>query len=128
MLNYCWNNKTYENYDIGLEEVDMEVSKCDWKLFRTRIGDWQEAYMERLVKEYMDLLGGDENASDKFWKLEERIKKDKKHLGVFIELRKSNVIFDIVSLINLDVITKVDLEDFSDELKEKVDFILSRER
>ena len=33
----------------------MEVSKSDWKLFRTRIGDWQEAYMERLVKEYMDL-------------------------------------------------------------------------
>lgn len=34
----------------------MEVSKSDWKLFRTSIGDWQEAYMERLVKEYMDLL------------------------------------------------------------------------
>ena len=53
----------------------MEVSKSDWKLFRARIGDWQEAYMERLVKEYMDLLVSAENASDKFWKLEERIKK-----------------------------------------------------
>ena len=28
----------------------MEVSKSDWKLFRERIVDWQEAYMERLVK------------------------------------------------------------------------------
>ena len=36
----------------------MEVSKSDWKLFRERIGDWQEAYMERMVKEYMDLLEG----------------------------------------------------------------------
>lgn len=27
----------------------MEVSKSDWKLFRALIGDWQEAYMERLV-------------------------------------------------------------------------------
>ena len=53
----------------------MEVSKSDWKLFRARIGGQQEAYMERLVKEYMDLLDGAENASDKFWKLEERIKK-----------------------------------------------------
>ena len=53
----------------------MEVSKSDWKLFRERIVDWQEAYMERLVKEYMDLLDGAENASDKFWKLEERIKR-----------------------------------------------------
>ena len=47
----------------------MEVSKSDWKLFRERIGDWQKAYMERLVKEYMDLLDGEENASDLIWSI-----------------------------------------------------------
>ena len=104
----------------------MEVSKNDWKLFRTRIGDWQEVYMECLVKEYMDLLNGDENASDKFWELEERIKKDKKHPGVMIELSKGNMIFDIVALINGGVITTADLEGFSDELKEGVYFLLRR--
>ena len=104
----------------------MEVSKSDWKLFRARIGNWQEAYMERLVKEYMDLLDGVENASDKFWKLEERIKKDKKHPGVRLELNKGNMIFDIVTLINSGVITTADVADFSDELKESVDFILRR--
>lgn len=104
----------------------MEVSKSDWKLFRTSIGDWQEAYMERLVKEYMDLLEGEENASDKFWKLEERIKKDKKHPRVMLELNKGNMIFDIVALINSGVITTADLADFSDELKESVDFLLHR--
>ena len=26
----------------------VEISKADWKLFRERIGDWQERYMERL--------------------------------------------------------------------------------
>ncbi len=78
----------------------MEVSKSDWKLFRTYIGNWQEAYMERLLKEYMDLLEGKGNASDKFWKLEERIKKDKKHPGVMLELSKGNIMFDIVALIN----------------------------
>ena len=104
----------------------MEVSKSDWKLFRALIGDWQEAYMERLVKEYVDLLDGAENASDKFWKLEERIKKDKKHPGVLLELSKGNMIFDIVALINSGVITTDDLADFSDELKESVDFLLHR--
>lgn len=104
----------------------MEVSKSDWKLFRERVVDWQEAYMERLVKEYMDLLDGAENASDKFWKLEERIKKDKKHPGVMLELSKGNMIFDIVALINSDVIITADLADFSAELKESVDFLLSR--
>lgn len=104
----------------------MEVSKSDWKLFRARIAEWQEAYMERLVKEYIDLLSGIENASDKFWKLEERIKKDKKHPGVMLELSKGNMIFDIVELINSGVITTADLECFSDKLKESIDVLLRR--
>lgn len=104
----------------------MEVSKNDWKLFRARIGDWQELYMGRLTKEYIDLLSGDENASDKFWKLEERIKKDKKHPGVMLELSKGNMVFDIVALINSGVITTEDLIDFSDELKESIAFLLHR--
>lgn len=104
----------------------MEVSKSDWKLFRACIGDWQEAYMERLVKEYRDLLDVAENASDKFWKLEERIKKDKKHPGVMLELCKGNMVFDIVALINSGVITVDDLGDFSDGLKDIVDFLLHR--
>ena len=104
----------------------MEVSKSDWKLFRTHIAKWQENYMERLMQEYVELLSGEENASEKFWKLEERIKRDKKHPGVLIELRKSNMIYDIVSLINLNVITTSDLDEFSEELKEGVNFLLKR--
>ena len=30
----------------------VEISKADWKLFRERIGNWQERYMEKLSKEY----------------------------------------------------------------------------
>ena len=104
----------------------MEISKSDWKLFRARIAEWQEDYMERLVKEYIDVLNGTGNASDKFWELEERIKKDKKHPGVMLELSKGNMIFDIVALINSGVITTADLEGFSDELRENVDFLLHR--
>ena len=104
----------------------MEISKSDWKLFIACIAEWQENYMEHLVKEYIDMLNGNGNASDKFWELEERIKKDKKHPGVMLELSKGNMIFDIVALINRDVITVVDLKDFSDELKEYVNYLLHR--
>ena len=104
----------------------MEISKSDWKLFRARIAEWKENYMERLVKEYIDMLNGNGNASDKFWELEERIKKDKKHPGVMLELSKGNMIFDIVALINSGVITTADLEGFSDELRKRVDFLLHR--
>lgn len=74
--------------------------------------------MECLVKEYIDMLNGTGNASDKFWKLEERIKKDKKHPGVMLELSKGKMIYDIVALINRSVITTADLAGFSDELKD----------
>ena len=36
----------------------MQISKKDWKLFRACVANWQETYMERLVKEYMILLEG----------------------------------------------------------------------
>ena len=34
----------------------VEISKRDWKLFRERVSDWQERYMEQLTKEYIEIL------------------------------------------------------------------------
>ena len=106
----------------------MEVSKTDWKLYRSRIAEWQEAYMEKLIQEYVQLLSAEEKASEKFWMLEKRIKQDRKHPGLIIEMNKGNMIFDIVSLINLSVITMENLDGFSEELKERVEeLIIGRE-
>ena len=82
----------------------VEISKQDWKLFREKIPEWQEHYMERLVKEYIKLLSSPGNASDHFWELEERMKKDKKHPGVMIELNKSDAIWDIALLIKKNML------------------------
>lgn len=83
----------------------MEPTKKDWKLYRERIGDWQEAYMEKLVQKYVEYLQENLPASDKFWELENRIKNDKKKPGVLIEVRKSSMIWDIVRLIHVAGIT-----------------------
>ena len=104
----------------------VEISKRDWKLFRERVSDWQERYMEQLTKEYIEILSAPGNASDHFWALEERIKKDKKHPGVLLEMRKSNAIWDIAMLVGYKVITMDDLEGFSEDLIEAVKLILSR--
>ena len=104
----------------------MEMSKADWKLFRERVSDWQEHYMEQLVKEYIELLSSPGNASDHFWELEKRIKKDKKHPGVLIELRKSTAIWDIAYFVGSEIITMDDLEGFSEDLIYAVKLILSR--
>lgn len=98
----------------------------DWKLFRSQIADWQETYMDRLNKEYIKLLSENINPSDKFWRLEKRIKEDRKRTGVQVEMSRSNLIYNIVSLINDGAISLEDLDEFSDELKETVKFIVER--
>ena len=90
----------------------------DWKLFRAKRVDWQEAYMDKLIHEYIALLSGDSNPSEKFWALEERINKDKHDTGVLMEMRRSMLISNICSLLNEGAITMDDLEDFSDDFKE----------
>lgn len=107
----------------------MDISKKDWKLFRERLSGWQEKYMEGLVKEYANFLNDDTKpASEKFWELEKRMKEDKHHLGVIMEMRKSEVIWDIVRLIRLKVIAYDDLSEFSGELRQEVKRILEMNR
>ena len=101
-------------------------SKSDWKLYQEKIKEWQEHYMEKLVKEYADYLRSEIPASTKFWELERRIKQDKKNPGVLIELSKSDMLWDIVGLIRRNIITTEDLGEFSNELKEEVTLILQR--
>ena len=77
----------------------MQVNEADWKLFRQKLPGWQEAHMEKLVKEYAAVISGSGKASDKFWELEERINADKKHV-------------------------LQDLEDFSEDLKGRFAFVM----
>ena len=102
----------------------MEILKSDWQLFRAKIPEWQEAYMEKLIEEYASLLNEEKPASEKFWELETRIKKDKNIPGVIIEMRKSEMVYGIIELINDHVICFDDINDFSDELKTTVKMFL----
>lgn len=112
--------------------VDKELkkmitpSKRDWKLYQEKIKEWQEHYMEKLVKEYADYLCSEIPASTKFWELEKRIKQDKRNPGVLIELSKSDMLWDIAGLIRRNVISIEDLAEFSDELQEEVRLIVQR--
>ena len=103
----------------------MEFSKQDWALFRKKIPSWQEAYMDRLNREYMDILSGEGNPSDRFWLLEKRVNQDKKCCGVVIQMRKQNLAFDLAALINDGVISFADIEEFSSETTEIVKHLCS---
>ena len=106
--------------------IMVEISKKDWKLYRERLPEWQEHFMERLLKEYTELLNAPGNASDHFWELEERIRKDKKNPGVLLDVRKSNAIWDIAAFVGRGIITMDELDGFSPDLIDAVRLILSR--
>ena len=76
--------------------------------------------MERLNREYIEILSSEKAASEKFWALDDRMKEDKKKPGVILELRKSNMVWDLLKLIRDGVITVADLSDFSLELQNEI--------
>ncbi len=101
-----------------MEEI---VTKADWKLFRERLPDWQERFMEKLVNEYSKMLKDKSMpASDKFWELEKRINGDKKLKGVICEMRRSTMLYNLIALYREGAITIDDLDGFSDKLIERV--------
>ena len=96
------------------------TSKQDWDLFRERIAGWQESFIGRLNREYIELLSRDGSEAEKFWELYKRIRRDKRCTGVLIEMRKSELLTDLCRLVNEGAIGYDDLNGFSDELHDAV--------
>ncbi|MCM1508459.1 MAG: multidrug transporter [Ruminococcus flavefaciens] len=101
----------------------IEINESDWKLYRSMIANWQEAFMERLCKEYMTLLLENKNASERFWELSDRIKEDSTKTGVIARNARSSMIANLVHLLQEGAITDEDLDGFSEALVERVKFL-----
>lgn len=105
-----------------------QVKEQDWKLFRRKLTLWQEAYMDGLNQEYIRLLSGEGDASEKFWELEKRLRRDKKSVGVVADMRRSQMYSNLVSLLLDDVIREDDLDGFSEELTEMLKFVAEQHK
>lgn len=95
-------------------------SKRDQLLFCKKIAGWQEAYIGRLNREYIELLSRDGSEAEKFWELYRRIRRDKRNTGVQAEMRNSEILANLCRLVNEGVIGYDDLDGFSEELREDV--------
>ena len=99
----------------------MQVNEADWKLFRQKLPGWQEAHMEKLVKEYAAVIAGSGKASDKFWELEKRIREDKRKTAVLArDIRRSNMLSLMMDLIHEGAISADDLDGFSKDLQDRL--------
>lgn len=98
--------------------------ESDWKLYRKLIAGWQEKYIERRLEEYKKILNEPENPSSRFWHLDKAMKEDKKKAGVLVvDSSRSKLLYILLDLLDCEAITIDDLSDFSDELKEDINFI-----
>ena len=100
----------------------------DWKLFKKKLGGWQEAYMDKLIEEYKDILNSDVSSSDKYWALRKKIYEDYKSPGVLArDVSRSNMFIILLGLLRDEAITMDDLDEFSDELKEDIEQFIKQE-
>ena len=106
---------------------ELGCTEADWKLFRKRLPEWQERYMEKLIEEYKVYLSSDEPASSKFWGMEKKIKNDKRKTGVLAEgISRSNMKFLMMDLINEGAITPEDFDGFSEDFRDQLLFYCER--
>lgn len=107
--------------------VTYKTNEKDWKLFKNKLPNWQERYIEAIINEYQNLLNENIPASRKFWELDKLMKKDKKKSGVIVyNLSRSNMINEILELLKEKAISMDDLNDFSSELKNYIKLIQNK--
>lgn len=107
---------------------DYTCNEKDWKLFRQKLPDWQARHMEQLISEYKEMVNSEMRASDIYWELDKRIRNDKKSTGVIVhDVRRSRFLQIMLALLNDGIITIDDLDGFSEELRETLQFITSRD-
>ena len=105
----------------------MELSKSDWKLFRERLPNWQERYMDNLIREYAKFLADDRlQPSERFWTLNKRIQEDRRRPGVQIELRKQSAVFELARLIADGAVLLDGRNGFSEEFQNMLRVLCKR--
>jgi hypothetical protein len=80
--------------------------------------------MDRLNRSYIELLESDKAPSDNFWELEKRIRRDQRSVGVQARMSRSMMESNILGLLSDGVIGLDDLEGFSDDLTEKMRYLM----
>ncbi|MBP3856634.1 MAG: multidrug transporter [Ruminiclostridium sp.] len=120
-------NKDSRGYDkSSLFSPTAVYPESDWKLFQSKYAEWNENYIDRLCKDYMEILNSDKAPSERFRVLSDRISSDRQKVGFAVRNSRSQMLRNIVDLVERGAITLDDLDSFSDELKTAVKVITDK--
>lgn len=102
--------------------MDFQPRESDWKIFRKRVPEWRERYLEKRNRELAGLLANpSKTPTEQVWEAEKRIDEEARLLVDLLDGHsRSKMFWYLVRMFGQGFIGHDDLEEFSDELRERV--------
>ncbi len=99
--------------------------ESDWKLFRSRLEDLREKYLEKKNIELRKYLSDpDKSATEQFWDTFESMKNEEAILNqCLVGYSRSKMFFHILAMYQCGMMTDEDLRQFSDEVQDYVRYM-----
>lgn len=102
----------------------MDIKESDWKVFRRLRELALERYCERVLNDVLQLVAQGGTAHERYLRLWKLLpERDDKIAVAFNNPRRSVAIIQILHIVNEDLLTKEELNQFSDELRNQVEAI-----
>ena len=103
----------------------MDIKESDWKVFRKLRELALERYCQRVLKDVRQLVDKDSGSyHERYLKLWKLLRNRDKTLGLcFDDPRRSQAFIQLTNIVEQDLLTEDELDQFSDETRERIKVI-----
>ena len=103
----------------------MDIKESDWKVFRKLRELALERYCQRVLKDVRRLVDKDSGSyHERYLKLWKLLRNRDKTLGLcFDDPRRSQAFIQLTNIVEQDLLTEDELNQFGDETRDQIEFI-----
>ena len=104
----------------------MDIKESDWKTFRKLRELALDRYCQRVLKDVQQLLGNrDDSNHERYLKLWALLQDRDETIAIaFNDPRRSNAFVQLVNIVAEDLLTKAELSQFSEDLRERIESVM----
>ena len=102
--------------------MERKPKESDWKIFRKRVPEWRERYLNVKNQEIIAVLTDkNKTPTEQFWDAKEKMKEEARILVDCLDGHsRSKMLYYLILMYRHGLIQDVDLEEFSQELREQI--------